>query len=85
MVSETPEHVHQGCPTCTCDDRRERTIMYPPSLALYGSCGAADGCGEIRWQSETWTRTYGAWSPVRRLHCGCCPQGCPHHGREGEA
>jgi hypothetical protein len=82
VVSETPERVHKGCPTCTCEEVRERTIVYPPNLILYGSCGGADGCGKVKWQSETWTRRNGSWTPTRKTHCGCCREGCHGHTRE---
>ncbi len=81
MSTETPDRLHKACPTCTCQSKKPHTIVYPPNLLFYGACGSLDGCGKVRWQSETWTYHDGSWTPSRRTHCGCCPEGCFGHER----
>lgn len=82
MAGETSERVHRSCPTCTCEqDRYPYTIVYAPNAILYGTCGgpAVGGCGQVKWQSETWTKHKGSITPARKTHCGCCRLPCPGH------
>lgn len=81
-MSQTPDRVHKSCPTCTCGPPYPHTIVYPPNAILYGTCGGAYGCGQTKWESETWTKKGDSITPTRRIHCGCCRMPCHGHVKE---
>lgn len=81
MAAEASDRVHKSCPTCTCDAPYPHTTVYAPNASLYGTCGSGYGCGQVKWQSELWTKRGESITPTRKEHCGCCKMPCQGHAK----